>query len=80
MKYLKTHFLKYIQKGSVDNHDPVLLIYDGHASHVNLDLMKWAIEHNIILFVYPIMPHMLFIPLMLVVLHLSKFAITANVT
>ena len=55
VKYLKTHFLKYIQKGLVDNHDPVLLIYDGHASHVNLDLIRWAIENNIILFVLP--PH-----------------------
>ena len=64
MKYLKTHFLKYIQKGLLDNHDPVLLIYDGHASYL----------------FYPLMPHMLFNPLMLVVLHLSKLAITASVT
>lgn len=55
MKYLKNHFLKYVQKGFGDNNDPILLIYDGHASHVNLDIMKWALEHNIILFVLP--PH-----------------------
>ena len=36
------------------------MIYDGHASHVSLDIMKWAIEHNIILFVLPLhAPHAL---------------------
>ena len=50
--YLQDHFLKYAQAGiNVDDH--ILLIYDGHASHVSLDVIEWAKEKKIILFVLP---------------------------
>ena len=51
--YLKNHFLKYVQ--SRDSSVPILLLYDGHLSHVSLTLIEWARENNIILFVLP--PH-----------------------
>jgi hypothetical protein len=51
--YVKEHFLKYVQ--SRDSSQPVLLLYDGHRSHISLSLIKWAQENNIILFVLP--PH-----------------------
>jgi hypothetical protein len=51
--YVKEHFLKYVQ--SRDSSRPVLLLYDGHHSHISLSLIKWAQENNIILFVLP--PH-----------------------
>ena len=51
--YLQDHFLKYAQAGiNVDDH--ILLIYDGRACHVSLDVIEWAKE-KIILFVLP--PH-----------------------
>ena len=50
---MKEHFLKYVQ--SRDSSRPVLLLYDGHHSHISLSLIKWAQENNIILFVLP--PH-----------------------
>lgn len=34
---------------------PVILFYDGHASHESLSLIELAREHNITLFVFP--PH-----------------------
>jgi hypothetical protein len=80
MKYLKNHFVKYVQKGLGDNNDPILLIYDGHASHVNLDIMKWAIEHNVILLFCHLMPLMLYSHLMLVVLPHLKLVITVSAT
>ncbi|XP_052225347.1 uncharacterized protein LOC127840920 [Dreissena polymorpha] len=55
MKYLNEHFLKFVQRGSSDNTEPILLIYDGHSSHVSLDVVQWAKEHHLILFVLP--PH-----------------------
>jgi hypothetical protein len=54
MKYLKDHFLKYV----VTRQDPtehILLLFDGHASHCTWDIMEWAKNNNIILFVLP--PH-----------------------
>ena len=48
--YLEHHFLKHVPgRGE----DPVLLILDGHKSHVSVGLTDWAREHNIILFVLP---------------------------
>jgi hypothetical protein len=50
--YLEDHFLPHVRgQLSVDN--PVLVLYDGHASHINEPLVKWAREQNIILFVLP---------------------------
>jgi hypothetical protein len=42
--YVKEHFLKYVQ--SRDSSQPVLLLYDGHCSHISLSLIKWAQENN----------------------------------
>ncbi|XP_052256481.1 uncharacterized protein LOC127861841 [Dreissena polymorpha] len=46
MKNLNEHFLKFVQRGSGDNIEPILLIYDGHSSHVSLDIVKWASQHH----------------------------------
>ncbi|CAG2249442.1 unnamed protein product [Mytilus edulis] len=44
------HFLKYIPGRNNDN---VLLLLDGHKSHVAVDIIEWAQEHHIIIHVLP---------------------------
>jgi hypothetical protein len=51
--YMKDHLLKYLPPRSPE--EPVLVLYDGHKSHVALDLIQWAKAENIVLFVLP--PH-----------------------
>ncbi|XP_052283399.1 uncharacterized protein LOC127880180 [Dreissena polymorpha] len=50
-KYIAEHLMKYLPERSPDK--PVLLLYDGHKSHINLGLIDWAREHNVILFILP---------------------------
>ena len=45
--YLNEHFLKYVP---TNKDEPLLLLYDGHSSHINVPLIEWAQKHNIILF------------------------------
>ena len=49
------NFIPQICKESFigDFNDPVLLRYDGNASHANLEIMKRIIERNTILFILP---------------------------
>ena len=49
-KYLETHFIKY-----ANGSRPLLLLYDGHRSHISPHIIDWAISQNIILYVLP--PH-----------------------
>ena len=51
LKYLNTHFLKFVQRESEDL--PLLLIFDGHLSHVTVPVIDWAKKNNVILFVLP---------------------------
>ncbi|XP_045188616.2 uncharacterized protein LOC123546428 [Mercenaria mercenaria] len=51
LEYLDTHFLKYVQRPSEDQ--PLLLIFDGHKSHITIPVINWAKEHNVSLFVLP---------------------------
>ena len=51
--YMKNHLLKFLPPRSDDS--PVLILYDGHKSHVSLGLIEWAKRENIILFILP--PH-----------------------
>lgn len=51
LKYLDTHFLKFVQRPSEDH--PLLLIFDGHKSHITIPVIDWAKEHNVSLFVLP---------------------------
>ncbi|XP_045213286.2 uncharacterized protein LOC123564072 [Mercenaria mercenaria] len=51
LKYLDEHFLKFMQRSSPDQ--PVLLILDGHRSHVNVSVLDWAKQHNVILSILP---------------------------
>jgi hypothetical protein len=48
--YLKDHFIKYVP-GRTDAH--VLLLFDGHKSHISVDLITWAQNYNIIMYVLP---------------------------
>ena len=50
-KYVKEFFQKHIPNRQPDEY--CLLIYDGHKSHVNHDLIEWALENKIVLFVLP---------------------------
>jgi len=49
--YLENHFLKYVNRLNREN--PILLLYDGHKSHVSLFLTDWANKNNVILFILP---------------------------
>ncbi|XP_041357746.1 uncharacterized protein LOC121374707 [Gigantopelta aegis] len=48
-KYLAEHFVKYSVQSTAEK--PVLILYDGHKSHVSIVLSEWARERHIILFV-----------------------------
>ena len=50
--YMKEHILKNVQDRE---RQTILVLYDGHKSHISLDLIDWARENNTILFVLP--PH-----------------------
>ena len=49
--YLQTHFLNYVQGLTKDQ--PILVIFDGHKSHVSISVIDWAKANNIILLVLP---------------------------
>jgi hypothetical protein len=49
-QYLETHFLKFVPGREGQN---VLLLLDGHRSHVSVDLVRWAKEKGIIIFILP---------------------------
>ena len=51
--YLTDHFHRYSTPRSAEK--PLLLLYDGHRSHITPNLIDWAVENNIILYVLP--PH-----------------------
>lgn len=51
-QYLQEHFLPIINKNPEQH---ILLLYDGHTSHISTTLIEWAKNHKIILFVLP--PH-----------------------
>ena len=50
MDYLEKHFLLHVSSAH-----PLLVLFDGHESHVNLTLADWGRKHNIIFFV--LSPH-----------------------
>jgi hypothetical protein len=50
-KYLENHLLKFLPERSAEL--PVLLLYDGHKSHISLELIEWAQNQHIVLFVLP---------------------------
>ena len=52
-EYMQNHLIKFLPQRSDDT--PVLVLYDGHKSHVSLSLIEWAKSENVILFVFP--PH-----------------------
>ncbi|CAC5364058.1 unnamed protein product [Mytilus coruscus] len=49
-QYLTAHFLKYVPGRNNDN---ILLLLDGHKSHVAVDIIEWAQQHHIIIHVLP---------------------------
>ncbi|XP_053380044.1 jerky protein homolog-like [Mercenaria mercenaria] len=51
-QYLEDHFLPHIGGGG-SAEEPVLLLFDGHASHISSDLIDWAKERHVVLFVLP---------------------------
>lgn len=51
--YLEKHFLKYVCHEKSGN--TLLILFDGHRSHISLTLQQWAESKNIILFILP--PH-----------------------
>lgn len=49
-EYLENHFLKFVPRR--DN-EKVLLLLDGHRSHVSVNLVEWAKQQGIIIFILP---------------------------
>ena len=50
---------------------PILLLYDGHRSHIFISLIQWARQKNIMLFVLP--PHTNYLLLPLDVVYFGPF-------
>ena len=50
-EYLKKHFINYIQRP--DASQTVIILLDGHKSHINVPALEWAKTNNIIFFVLP---------------------------
>ena len=50
-KFFEEHFLPFV--GSAAHNDPIVLIYDRHASHKTYKTIRWVREKGIILFVLP---------------------------
>ena len=51
MDYLERHFKKHVPT----NDSPILVIFDGHRSHINITLKEWGVANNVAFFVLP--PH-----------------------
>ena len=51
--YRQEHLVKYFP--ACDAKSPVLVMYDGHKSHISIGLTEWAKQNHIILFV--LSPH-----------------------
>lgn len=51
--YVQNHLIKFLPNRNADEH--VLLLYDGHNSHISVPLIEFALENKIVLFVLP--PH-----------------------
>ncbi|KAJ8304314.1 hypothetical protein KUTeg_017897 [Tegillarca granosa] len=51
--YLKEHLIKHLL--AHDTNNKVLVLYDGHKSHVAMGIIDWARKENIVLFILP--PH-----------------------
>ncbi|KAF0741732.1 DDE-1 domain-containing protein [Aphis craccivora] len=52
--------------------NPILLIYDGHSSHVDLSLMETAVKNNVTILLLPPHTSHLFQPMNLAVFKLVK--------
>ena len=49
--YLKNHLLKFIPAPTTES--PILLILDGHRNHLNMQILEWTKQKNIILCILP---------------------------
>ena len=49
--FMKEHFYQHLIRD--DTTQPVVMLHDGHKSHISLNLLDWADEKNIKLFVLP---------------------------
>jgi L-ascorbate metabolism protein UlaG (beta-lactamase superfamily) len=49
-RFLMEHFIKYIPHREPGQ---LLLILDGHKSHIAIDIIEWAKQNNIVIFVLP---------------------------
>ena len=63
-KYLEEHFLKFIPNREPDQH--ILLLLDGHRSHITIGLLDWAEAHHHTSYFsfYLLAPHMFYNPWM----------------
>lgn len=48
-EYLQDHFCEFIPQKVPEQH--LLLVLDGHKSHISIDLLEWTKEKKIILFI-----------------------------
>ncbi|XP_060604794.1 uncharacterized protein LOC132757505 [Ruditapes philippinarum] len=50
LHYMEKHFIKYVQRG--DKQQPILVILDGHKTHINVPVLDWAKKNNVIMFIH----------------------------
>lgn len=55
--YLENQFLKYVPWNSAAS--PILLLRDGHTTHVSLGFTDWTTQHHITFFLLALMSHIL---------------------
>ena len=55
--YLAKHFLKYVKLPGDKSNELVLLMYDGHRSHISLTLAEWAKCKNVMFILPPYSSH-----------------------
>ena len=55
LNYLTNHFAKYVKVPEGKTSERVLVLYDGHRSHISLSLADWTKKNNVVWFVLP--PH-----------------------
>jgi len=48
--YLENHFIKH---APAHDFNPILLLMDGHSTHMSVGLLEWAKSMNIVIFILP---------------------------
>lgn len=73
-------FKGFIKKNGLDDVKPYLLVFDGHASHVNIEVTELVMSLNIQLFHFPSQSSHVAKPLDVTRFRIFKKAVTSTLT